>query len=82
VIRRRELDVDQALNIAGLVADALEEAHSKGITHRDLKPGNIKIRPDGTIKVLDFGLTQVAPVSTAVAWRTRRRCRWVLPKQA
>ena len=41
--------------------DALEAAHEKNITHRDLKPGNIMIRPDGMVKVLDFGLAKIAP---------------------
>src|ERR1700680_4626925 len=43
--------LDEALRLAKQIADALEEAHGKGIVHRDLKPGNIKIRPDGTVKV-------------------------------
>src|ERR1700693_2472282 len=51
--------LDEALRIARQIADALEAAHDKGITHRDLKPGNIKIKPDGTVKVLDFGLAKV-----------------------
>src|SRR5216683_6986034 len=55
------IPVDEALGIAGQIADALEAAHEKGITHRDLKPGNVKIKPDGTVKVLDFGLAKVAP---------------------
>jgi len=59
------LPLEEALRIARQIADALEEAHEKGIVHRDLKPGNIKIRPDGTVKVLDFGLAKAT--STPVA---------------
>src|SRR6202162_1739267 len=53
------MPLDEALRIAAQIRDALEAAHEKGITHRDLKPGNIKIKPDGTVKVLDFGLAKV-----------------------
>src|SRR6266853_4164599 len=53
------MPLDEALRIARQIADGLEAAHDKGITHRDLKPGNIKIKPDGTVKVLDFGLAKV-----------------------
>jgi predicted Ser/Thr protein kinase len=55
------MPLDEALRIARQIADALEAAHEKGITHRDLKPGNIKIKPDGSVKVLDFGLAKISP---------------------
>jgi len=54
------LPLDEALGIAVQIADALEAAHEKGVTHRDLKPGNIKITPAGTVKVLDFGLAKLS----------------------
>ena len=56
---RGAIPLDEALPIAKQIAEALEAAHEQGIVHRDLKPANIKVRPDGTVKVLDFGLARV-----------------------
>src|SRR6185436_16147227 len=58
-IARGSIPIDEALTIARQIADALEAAHEQGIIHRDLKPANVNVRPDGTVKVLDFGLAKV-----------------------
>jgi eukaryotic-like serine/threonine-protein kinase len=57
-IAKGPVPLDEALPIAKQIAGALEAAHEQGIIHRDLKPSNIKVRPDGTVKVLDFGLAK------------------------
>ena len=57
-IAQGPVPLDEALPIAVQIAHALEAAHERGIVHRDLKPANIKVRPDGTVKVLDFGLAK------------------------
>jgi serine/threonine-protein kinase len=59
--------IDEALAIARQICHALEAAHDRGIVHRDLKPANVKIRPDGTVKVLDFGLAKPADAGPASA---------------
>jgi len=67
-IARGPIPIDEALPIAKQIAEALEAAHEQGIVHRDLKPANIKVRPDGTVKVLDFGLAKaIAPDDAVVS---------------
>src|SRR5262249_25121831 len=64
-IARGPIPIEEALPIAKQIAEALEAAHEQGIIHRDLKPANIKVRPDGTVKVLDFGLAKLAEPALA-----------------
>ena len=57
-IKQGPIPLDEALPIAKQIAEALEAAHEQGVIHRDLKPANIKVKADGTVKVLDFGLAK------------------------
>ena len=63
-IEQGAIPVDEALPIAKQIAEALEAAHEAGVIHRDLKPANIKVKPDGTVKVLDFGLAKALDPSS------------------
>ena len=64
-IARGPIPLAEALPLAKQIAEALEAAHEQGIIHRDLKPANIKVRADGIVKVLDFGLAKLADASGA-----------------
>ncbi len=66
-LARGPLDIKEALNVAIQIADALTAAHNAGIIHRDIKPENIMIRPDGYVKVLDFGLAKLVEQPSVVA---------------
>jgi Tol biopolymer transport system component len=79
-IERGPIPLEDAIEVGRQIAMALEVAHERGIVHRDLKPSNIKVRPDGTVKVLDFGLAKApatepagdpwtSPTQTAAATR-------------
>jgi hypothetical protein len=65
-IAKGPIPLDEALPIAKQIAEALEAAHEQGIIHRDLKPANIKVRDDGTVKVLDFGLAKALEPASGV----------------
>ncbi len=62
-IKQGPIPLDESLAIARQIAAALEAAHEKGIVHRDLKPGNVILKDDGTVKVLDFGLAKAGPAT-------------------
>src|SRR5437867_961018 len=69
-LQRGAIPAEEALRIAKNICEALEAAHEKGVVHRDLKPGNVKITPDGKVKVLDFGLAKAlesAPASATMS---------------
>ena len=69
------MTLDDVVPIARQIADALEAAHEAGVIHRDLKPANVKVRNDGTVKVLDFGLVLELCTEPATVERSRVACR-------
>ncbi len=89
-IAQGAIPVDEALRIARQIAEALEAAHEAGVIHRDLKPANVKVKSDGMVKVLDFGLAKALEgdagsdpsESPTMSWRAIRSspCRpWKAP---
>ena len=66
-IAQGPIPLDEALPIARQIAEALEAAHEAGVIHRDLKPANVKVKTDGTVKVLDFGLAKAVAADPSAA---------------
>jgi serine/threonine protein kinase/tetratricopeptide (TPR) repeat protein len=81
IAREGALPPDEALAIVQQITTGLATAHAAGIVHRDLKPGNIMLLPDGTVKVLDFGLAKIRDISLTASQTTLGTIRYVSPEQ-
>ena len=78
-LMRGRMELVEAVDVATQVASALVAAHNAGIVHRDIKPENIMLRPDGYVKVLDFGIAKLAEQRVPVKSREMKRCHWWRP---
>ena len=67
-------EILEPIGIAGQMAEALEAGHEVGIIHRDLKPANVKVKEDGTVKVLDYGLAKASEGDGRGIVRAHRTC--------
>jgi eukaryotic-like serine/threonine-protein kinase len=81
IAREGALPPDEALAIVQQITTGLASAHAAGIVHRDLKPGNIMLLPDGTVKVLDFGLAKIRDISLTTSQTTLGTIRYISPEQ-
>jgi len=81
-IKEGPLDINEALEITSQIAQGLDKAHSKGIIHRDIKPGNIIITDDGVVKILDFGLAKMAGIDMTTDGSTMGTVAYMSPEQA
>jgi len=81
IARDGALPLDEALNITQQIATGLAAAHAAGVVHRDLKPGNVMLLPDKTVKILDFGLAKVRDVSITVSHMTLGTVAYISPEQ-
>jgi eukaryotic-like serine/threonine-protein kinase len=82
IARERRLEPDRAVEIAEGMAEALAEAHDRGIVHRDVKPGNVMVSPAGWVKVFDFGIARALSRSTTDDGRQHGTAEYLSPEQA
>ena len=81
--RERSISVDRVLDMVSQTARALHEAHLEGLVHRDIKPGNLLITPDGVVKITDFGIARVADqVSLTATGQVMGTVQYLAPEQA